>query len=371
MRIFTKKRVVFVIALFLFIVIVNINKKREVVSTPGDPVPPSSEYTSTLPQSKSGRFLGLGITQGIFDFEEAFTVADSTGMNFSELAVQWDEIETSKEQYDFTYIPTANKFFSSQGIAVGVSINTIDSLRARLPSDLSGKPLNDPEVIRRYKLLVEKAAHELRDSDILYVSTGNEIDLYLGDSSTKWSEYQEFYNSVLPTIRASFPGVAVSNKITFSGVVQNTESLRAFSDGVDVALVTYYPFSGGDFAMSEPSSVHADFKTITKYFSGKKVYIVELGYPSGEFNKSTEEKQAAFVREAFVAWDNNKDQIQLLNFLWLHDLAPDVLDQYVSYYGIGNNGFRSYLGTLGLRTYNGEDKAGFRALKEEAAKREW
>lgn len=50
---------------------------------------------------------------------------------------------------------------------------------------------------------------------------------------------------------------------------------------------------------------------------------------------------------------------------------PEAVKGYERYYGVGNKAFASYLGTLGLRTYEGKNKDAFRALVEEEGKRGW
>ena len=41
------------------------------------------------------------------------------------------------------------------------------------------------------------------------------------------------------------------------------------------------------------------------------------------------------------------------------------------YYCLKDKGFASFLGTLGLRTYDGKDKEAFVTLGEEVKKRDW
>jgi len=59
------------------------------------------------------------------------------------------------------------------------------------------------------------------------------------------------------------------------------------------------------------------------------------------------------------------------NGAWLTDIDPKDVKMYARYYGVRSKGFASYLGTLGLRTYEGEGKEAFRALAEEAERRGW
>ena len=60
-----------------------------------------------------------------------------------------------------------------------------------------------------------------------------------------------------------------------------------------------------------------------------------------------------------------------MNFIWLHDISTAEVNTYKQYYGVNARGFGEYLGTLGLRTHNGEDKQAFKTLQQEAKVRGW
>ena len=78
-----------------------------------------------------------------------------------------------------------------------------------------------------------------------------------------------------------------------------------------------------------------------------------------------------FVKETFRFWDKYHDRIHLINFEWMHDKSRDEVNAFGNYYGSTDKKFLAYLGSLGLRTYDGKDKAGFLALKAEAIARGW
>lgn len=54
---------------------------------------------------------------------------------------------------------------------------------------------------------------------------------------------------------------------------------------------------------------------------------------------SSEQKQAAFIRELFAAWDNHRTQILHMNFMWLHDVADSKLKEFETYYGFSSKEF--------------------------------
>jgi hypothetical protein len=137
-------------------------------------------------------------------------------------------------------------------------------------------------------------------------------------------------------------------------------------------MITYYPLQS-DFTVRDPGVVHADFDRVLSLYPGRPVIFTEAGYPSSPDCSSSEEKQAAFVRNIFRAWDAHADQIRGVAFLWLHDISPESVATLTSYYGLHARGFRGYLSSLGMRTYPGvgRDKPAFAALAEEAKARGW
>lgn len=332
---------------------------------------PSQQSINNIPEKRGNRLLGIGITEGTIGFDKAFAIAESVGVKAVELPIFWDEIETEKGKYVEGWLTIADQFFSNTGVKLSLSLNPIDTNNLRLPKDLRDKPFNDPEVIERYKSLVDFAARKVTHSDIFFVSIGNEIDVYLGSSAQKWQEYTEFFNAVAPYVREKFPEAVVGSKMTYDGILNLGDKARRLNKSADVVLATYYPFEKGGFIVRDPKVVHDDFKSMVNLYPDKKIFFAEIGYPSGYLNESSEKKQADFIRETFVAWDTYADKIPYLDFMWLHDQSPESVADLVKYYGLNNKSFGSFIGTLGLRTYEGKDKEAFVQFNTEIQKRGW
>ena len=147
------------------------------------------------------------------------------------------------------------------------------------------------------------------------------------------TEYTEFFNAVVPHVREKFPGVIVGSKITYDGLINIAGNAKRLNNLADAVLLTYYPLNQGEFTVHDPSTIHDDFKRIIELYPDKKIYFSEIGYPSGELNASSEEKQADFIRQTFLAWDIYKSRVPLLNFQWLHDASPATIAGWQSYYG--------------------------------------
>ena len=313
--------------------------------------------------AKGDRLLGLGLTEGAVGFSESFEIAQDLGVQVVELSLAWDDIETAPGNYENEYLDIANAFYPPNNVQVSLSINPIDTNNLRLPPDLEDKDLDDPEVIARYNKLMDYVFSRTPELDLVSVNIGNEIDGYLGDDQEKWRQYNRFYEETGSHVRSKRPGVNVATKIMFEGIME-------INQHSDVVLVTYYPLNQ-DFSVKDPDVVHKDFDEITSVYSNSTIYFSEVGYPSSSYLGSSQEQQSEFITEIFKAWDNHSEQVKSINFIWLHDIPESEVNIYTGYYGLSSHEFSEYLGTLGLKTYDGEDKQALISLRNEATSRGW
>jgi hypothetical protein len=326
------------------------------------------------PVPKGERLLSIDLTMASDnDFGNAFTLARSVGMQVTSLSLAWDDLEPTPSQYgtDPNWLELANLFFSQQGVPISLALTPIDTNNLRLPPYLKDKAFDDPEVIERFKRLLDYVFSQLPDLELTSLAIGNEIDGYLGTNKKRWQEYSSFFQEVSMYARSKRPGLIIGSKIGFGGLTGNARDLSAaIVQTSDVVMLTYYPLNG-DFSVRNPEVVHEDFAKLVALFPDKPIYILEAGYPSSPLLGSSETKQTDFVREIFRAWDTQAEHIKLLDFLWLHDISPAVVEELGDYYGLHDEKFLAYLATLGLRTFEGVDKEAFKVLKLETQQRGW
>ncbi len=333
---------------------------------------PGCTAQTALPEQD--RLLSLEVTTAADDdYDAAFVLARSVGMQVTSLSLQWDDLEPSPGRYgtDPDWLGIANDFFPAQGTTVSLMIGPIDTNTLRLPADLKNKAFDDPEVIARFERLLDYVFAQIPDLELSSLAIGNEIDGYLGMNRQRWRQYDHFFEKVSTYARNKRPGLVVGSKLGFGGL---TGEARALSSPLlrasDAVMLTYYPLRD-DFTAKDPAVVHEDFDRLAALFPDKPLYILEAGYPSSSLLGSSEAAQAAFVHELFSAWDEHAEQVKVVSLLWLHDLPPGIVDELVDYYGLHDEKFRAYLATLGLRTFKGEDKQAFEKLQQETQQRGW
>ncbi len=348
----------------------------------GDSIPapqntaPKTPISITTRKPKGDRILELDANPPQNDnYDRVMDLARDLGAESIRLSVYWDDLETSPGVYnpEPNWLAIANNYYPSQDFQISLVVSVLDTTEIRLPADLEGKPLDNPEVITRFNGLLNYIAQETPALELTSLAIGNEIDGVLGQDRQAWEAYTRFFSSAAEQARKLFPDVPIGAKVMLKGMTGNSrEYARSLNDSADLVMTTYYPLDK-DFKVLDPSLVHEDFARLTALYPEDEIHITEIGYPTSEINKSNPEFQAEFIREMFAAWDDHADQITLISYSWLSDLSDSSVRELEGYYGLSNQAFGEFLRTLGLRTYpgNGKDKPGFQVFREEAKVRGW
>lgn len=322
---------------------------------------------------RGDRLLGIAISdRSDGDFNAAYLEAVDAGMQFTSLSLQWDGVETAPGVYapDPNFLEIAAAFYAPRGTRLILALNPIDTNNRRVPPHLAGRSWDDPVVVDAFKELLDWALDRAAPLDLVALAIGNEIDGTLA-SVPEWEAWGRFFQEVAAHARSIRPGLVVGTKITVGGLRGPfAGQASALVDASDAVLTTYYPLAS-DFRILPPETVGGVFDDLVARFPDRPILFTEIGSSSTQSCGSSEASQAEFVRQAFAAWDRHAARIQLLEFVWMHDISQAQLDIYESYYGVSNRCFLEYLGTLGLKRPDGRDKAAWGALVEEAERRGW
>ncbi|MBD3420237.1 MAG: hypothetical protein GF398_08995 [Chitinivibrionales bacterium] len=328
-------------------------------------------------EHKANRILSIDVNEGQgVDYPTAFSLAQDIGIGEVKQSLDWNYLDTANG-YDFSIIDLINYFYPLMGSPVSLIFRPINTNQPTLPPDLSGKPLDDDEVIQRFKILLDSVKAHLDSTEVRAIHVGNEISAYLGTDDAKWNRFTTFYDSARLHIKRIWGNsmrvgsVGMWGAMTTPGTAGRYQSINHNSD---IIAVTYYPLNI-DFTVREPVVVANDFQSLLSLYPDKPIHFVEAGYPSSALCNSSQEKQKQFIIEMFNAWDTHKDRVELIDFTWMHDQDSAIVEQWVVAYGMSGlpnaDKFAAYLGSLGMRTRGGSDKTAFTQLKLEAAARGW
>lgn len=342
-------------------------------TTPEIPDRPYEPVAPVNPQPKAGRLLGITVSESSNGFLADFDVAKQAGIEVAELSLSWDQVEVSDGVYeDPNGVLEAMAFYPPNGISLLLTFAVINTVGNTIPNHLAGYDWNSPELIAAFNNMTSWVFAQLpADLAVVGVAVGNEVNFVLVDDA--WTQYEEFFQAAASHLHTIDAELKVGVKTTVIGGLFGTDgnAIKSLNQYTDVVMLNYY-LQDHQFQVLPPFTVHNDFANINADFQFREIWMTEVGYQSGsEYCLSSEDLQAAFYHELFNAWDTRKDFMRLLLVDWLHDASEEQLDQWTDYYGSDDPAFREYLGTLGLRTHDGQDKNAWVQLKVEAASRGW
>jgi hypothetical protein len=336
----------------------------------GDPPAPSPTPSPVVP--RGDRVLSIDVTlPESDDFDAAIHLARSVGMQETPFSFNWDELEKRPGVYEAGLLPVLRAYSIATSLPIHLTLSPIDTNNLRLPKDLREKKFDDPLLAQRYRALLRFVLGQLGGVRLRGLSIGNEVDAYLGQDAARWREYRSFVASTAPEARAR--GLQVGVKAGMGGLLTDAaDELSALNQLTDIVLVTYYPI-GPTFEVRDPAEVPRDIDALVARYPGKRIALLEAGYPSSPLLGSSNERERQFIVRLFEAWDSHAAQIQTISFFCLTDFPPAVVEELKGYYGLNDDRFGAYLGTLGLRTFpgTGADKEAFGEVRRQAALRGW
>lgn len=304
------------------------------------------------------------------DYVDAFLQAQAMGMQSTMIHVNWNGVESAPGVYDGEILDILNVFFPYHQMPIALAVCPIDTDIRTVPADLQDTAFDDPAFIQRFKDMLDFLFTKIPDVELVSLSIGNEVDVHLGTDAERWRQYTAFCGEVADYARSKRSGLRVGVKTTFYGLTRDAlPQVLALNDLNDVILVTYYPLDG--LLVRSPRSPRKDFDALVALYPDRPIQILELGYPSSKLNKSSERKQAAFINNTFRAWDEHKEQVEVVSFFMQTDWSEEVLDDLEDRYNIHVPEFRAFLGTLGLRHADGTEKPGMRVLRRQVERRGW
>jgi len=265
-----------------------------------------------------------------------------------------------------TYAPAidwpgiANSYYPAKGLGLVLSLAVIDTVTDRRPAALRALPFDDPRVITAFTTYATEVLSRLPDTALVAISIGNEVDGTL-KTRREWVAFANFFKAAKAAVRAIRPNTPIGFSTQWSGFQSTNRALKA-NAAADAIFINYYPLDNR-FRVLPPENIAAQLEAMVQMADGKPVFLTETGYPSGGCG-SSEALQAQYFQELFIALQSRAADIPLVMLVWLHDIPPDNLVYYAQYYGTSNRCFLSYLGTLGLRSYAGQDKAAFAWLSQ-------
>ena len=295
------------------------------------------------------------------DYGEVLAALSDVGAEGTTLTLYWDLMaarQAGSAEPDWPAI--ANAVYPAMDLSLTLVFPVIDTVHDRRPEALRGLHFDDPAVVSAFVDFAAEMLSRMTDVEVTSIGVGNEVDGLLGPET--YAEYQRFFEDVKVRMAGIAPGIPIGVTQTW-GDLQASTAAQDLARVGDVVMVNWYPLSA-DFTVAPPGDATDEMVRMAALFPGRRLHLTEVGAPSGGCNAS-EETQRAFVRNVSAA--AGAGPFDAITWVWMHDLSPGAAEDYATYYGLaGNDCFSRYLATLGLRTWDGEDKPAFAALREAA-----
>lgn len=286
--------------------------------------------------------------------------AGSTG---GVLSHSWPSLEPSAGRFTLDELKGAVTLNDRRVLYLGIQV--LNTTVKDLPEDLKRKPFDDPELIRRFKGLLDGLAPLLR-SKILYLSIGNEVDIYLSIHPDERAPFKRFLERTRAHAKAIAPHLIVGTTVTDAGLLDPW--FRDLSASMDAHFLTYYHGQHGtEGTFKDPKDTKKDLLGLVRGIDHRPLVIQEIGYPAHP-SLSSPEKQAEFVRGFFDAWDEVGDRIPFANYFMLYDFPRALAEHQMAYYGVteGQEKFVNFVASLGLHGSDGEPKLAWNEFKNRA-----
>jgi len=290
------------------------------------------------------------------DFLAAVRKSTLAGCDASVLTISWPALEPRKGQLTFSELKAAVELHKGRFLFLGIQV--VNTTVKELPADLQEKPFDDPEVLQRFRLLLDAIAPLLKNR-IRFLSIGNETDVYLSAHPDEAEAYATFLNAAHRHAKSIAPALTVSTTVSEAGALQ--PNIRELVRPMDAHFLTYYHGQHGMVGtFKDPRSATQDILAIAAQLDDRPIVFQEIGFPAQELLGSAEE-QAIFVNGVFDAWAELGSRVPMVNYFMMYDFPKNFVNEQMSYYGVTDETKRlaNFIGSLGLHESDGTPRAGW------------
>lgn len=311
------------------------------------------------------RTVGLSISPAEDgDFPAAFGHAQAACLDAAHIFFTWSDLEPSPGVMNATLLANMdalNTFFPFFNTRAELQLAVTNTLVKEVPADLMALPFDDPQMIARFRVLLDTVMAHLPDLELRALNIGNESDGLFGTDPLAYQQFRTFLDSVIPHAEQLYfdshgLDLVTGTTLMWGGLTNPATSAlcHALVDGLDVVSVTYYGIES-DFTVKDPIQIPADLALLVQEYPDtvQPIHLVECGYPSSAQCSSSEMLQSQFVEQVFTAWDPLQANIRFISFFHLTDWSAGLVDTLANYYGVQDTTFKEFLRTIGLRTWPG------------------
>jgi hypothetical protein len=315
-------------------------------------------FTGSVTVPKTQIALSLMPTEPLNEESYIAAIRDEIrlGIDSCYVNVKWSDLEGDQP---FNAKPLLDQFGVTKllGGDIVLCIKPIDTSVKSVPTALMGRKFDDAQLMNQWESMLQKVV-PLLPKNIKAISFGNEVDVYLGNHPEEVAGYLNLVKTSRTFLRGAGLKAPVGVITTFDGLQRRPELVKQIQSNFDVTMMTYYPLNQ-NFEVLPMSDVTKHFDSMMSVAGSKPLMLTEVGCPSGEANKSSEDTQVEFVKTVFSELGKHSAQISFASYFQQGNFPNQFVDLYEQYYQLKDDRFRSYLSSLGLKGTDGKPKKAY------------
>lgn len=237
-------------------------------------------------------------------------------------------------------------------------ISLVNTNQRDIPSDLADMAWDDPRMLQRFSVLLDRVAAVLKVVPTQFV-IGNEVDVYFEAHASEIEPYLYFFRQARSLVLKKYPQAQVGMSVTYEGLKKDRgDTVRKIIDASDAAFFTYYPLSTNEHT---PQDYAQGLGLMLKASGSKDLFLQEVGFSTSLGTIATPSEQERFFRFILPAIQK-EPRIVMAAVFALHDIDPPMCKILTQYYGFSSADkvvkdiFSSMICSLGLKTSDGRPK---------------
>jgi hypothetical protein len=276
--------------------------------------------------------------------------------------IKWSDLE-GEQAFNAKALQDQLGIAKLLGGEVVLCIKLIDTSVKCVPIALATQAFDSAQMVSQWESMLQKVV-PLLPKNVKAIALGNEVDVYLGNHPDEVSAYLNLVKSTKTFLRGAGLNIPVGVVTTFDGLQRRAALVKQIQSNFDVTMMTYYPVDQ-KFEILSMSQVGSNFDQMLAVAGSKPLMLTEVGCPSGELNKSSEDIQTEFVKTVFGQLEKHAAQISFASYFQQGDFPTQFVDMFEQYYQLKDDRFRSYLSSLGLKKTDGKPKKAYAEFKKQ------
>jgi hypothetical protein len=258
--------------------------------------------------------------------------AQSRGLAIGRLQIDWPELEPAPTVYAPGALESELNRMRGRGLQTFLLISVYDSEGPVLPQDLQGKSLDDPEVIRRFKGLMDWVIPMLAANGGYALSISNEADNWFGDLPNLSNQLLTFLQESRAHIKDINPLMAVTVTHAVGNLFRYEDQVLPLVEASDLGAWNFYgnkPLTERPYnATMTEAEIRQKAQKLLDLTGESQILIQELGmHSAGGLGASSLEAQKTFFR-VFGQIMDREPRIRAA-YLWqMVDWSPELSIMY-------------------------------------------